>query len=334
VFRPRHHDIEDRECGLRAFVVVDDTSCGPAAGGIRTCRYPNETAARADAAALARAMTYKCALAGLPAGGGKGVVMLLDTIDRPRAFERLGEFVDSLGGSFITAGDLGTTVHDLEAMARRTEHVYVDETGLAEAVGRGCVRAIQACVVERGGDDVDLSGVHLAVQGCGTVGAAVARAASRLGADVSVADVDDAAAQQLAAAIAGQVVAVGDILEIEADVVAPCAVGGVLTAAVAGRLRAGAVCGAANNILAAPDVEETLRERGITWVPDVVSSSGAVILGVGRRVMGRHDCDELVDRVFDTAQRVIVEARERNARAGDVARELAEHRIREARGET
>jgi glutamate dehydrogenase/leucine dehydrogenase len=332
VFRPRPHRIEDASSGLLAFIVIDDTTLGPAAGGIRTRSYDDEDEALAEAAALARTMTYKCALAGLPAGGGKGVVMLRDDLDRERAFEILGEFIESLGGELLTAGDLGTTPADLAALARRTRHVETDESGLAEAVGRGCVRAMLARVVADGGPAADgLAGKQVAVQGCGTVGAAVARAAARDGARVTVADLDPTAAAALAAQIGADVVSSEVILEQEADILAPCAVGGVISAAAAQRLRAGAVCGAANNILASPDVEEILRDRGIGWVPDVLSSAGAVILGVGRRVIGLHDCGALIDRVFDTTLEVISRARDEGRRAGDIARSLAEQQIRAAR---
>ena len=172
MFQPRHHRIEHDDCGLLAFVVIDDTSLGPATGGIRTQIYSSEDSALADARALARAMTYKCALAGLPAGGGKGVVRLTPELDRERGFERLGDFVESLGGKFLTAGDLGTTAADLHVMARRTAHVYTDEDGLSEAVGRGCVRAMQACATIRDPESDGLGGVRVAVQGCGPVGAA------------------------------------------------------------------------------------------------------------------------------------------------------------------
>jgi leucine dehydrogenase len=279
-------------------------------------------------------MTYKCALAGLPAGGGKGVVRLTADLDRERGFERLGAFVESLAGEFLTAGDLGTTLADLHAMARRTSHVYTDEAGLSEAVGLGCVRAMQACVAIRDPGSEGLGGMRVAVQGCGTVGAAVARAARLAGAEVLLADVRAEVAEELAAELGGEAVAAAAILEVEADIIAPCAVGGVLTAETAGRLRAGAVCGAANNILSAAEVEDVLIERDVLWVPDPLSSAGAVILGVGRWVLGLDDCTGLIDRVFDTTHRVVTEARRQGRRAGDIAREMAESRVLAARGQS
>jgi len=355
-FRPRIHSITDDGCRLRAFIVIDDTSLGPAAGGIRTRAYSDEGDALNDARALARSMTYKCALAGLQAGGGKGVVLLTRDIDRQRAFERLGAFIDSLDGEFLTAGDLGTTGDDLEALARTTRHVYTDEVGLSAAVGRGCVGAMEACIDVLEGDDPGrsadvrgarpiadqalaprgdtesaLAGLRVAVQGCGSVGSAVARAARDAGAEVLVADIDANAATRTAEALGVEVVPADGILRTTVDIVAPCAVGGVLTEEVAAGLSARAVCGAANNILAAPEVEDRLMERGILYVPGPLSSAGAVIEGVGKVVMGLDDCSELIDRVRDSTRRVLYGARARHRRAGEVARELALERILSAR---
>jgi leucine dehydrogenase len=331
VFEPRHHRVEDAGSGLLAFIVIDDTSLGPAAGGIRTAAYASEEAALADARALARAMTYKCALAGLPAGGGKGVVMLQPRMDRVAAFERLGQFIESLDGEFVTAGDLGTTAADLAAMASRTSHVHTDEPGLAGSVGRACTRSMQACVALRTPEAVDLAGVRVAVQGCGTVGRAVAAAARQAGAEVLVADIDKSAADATAAAVGASVIDPGLLLAAEVDILAPCAAGGVIDDEVVGEIRAWAVCGAANNILSSPAVETRLAGRGVLWVPDPISSSGAVIEGIGRSVLGLADCSMLVDRVYDTTRRVLEEARRRRRMAGEVALALAEERVREGR---
>ena len=339
MFEPRTHRVVDEESGLLAFVVIDDSSLGPAAGGIRTRRYGSEDEAVADAAALARAMTYKCALAGIPAGGGKGVVMLRDDMDREQAFERLGGFVEGLGGRFVTAGDMGTTAADLRAMARQTAHVYIDEAGLSEAVGRGCVRAMEACVDVLEGAPASLSGRRIALQGCGTVGAAVALEACRRGAEILVADLDDAAAERLARELpaadghAPVVVDADEILFEEVDILSPCAIGGVIDGNVALGLRASAVCGGANNILAEPEVEDILRQREILSVPDPVSSAGAVIEGVGRMILGLDSCDPLIDKIRATTRDVLVTARQSGRSPGEVARELAEERIRGAREE-
>jgi leucine dehydrogenase len=296
----------DRASGLRAVVVLDDMTLGPAAGGVRTRAYASLADAVSDASKLARAMTHKCALAGLAAGGGKAVVLDHAGLDRARAFARLGVLVEELGGLFRTAGDLGTTAADLEQMARHTRYVHTDATGLSEAVGRGLLRCIEACARERG---VALRGLRVAIQGAGAIGGAAARALAEAGAEVTIADVDGERVRALASETGASIASPAGVLELPVDVVAPCAVGGVVDEAVARRLNAWAVCGAANNILADDATARVLRQRGILHVPDVIASAGAVIEGIGRTVMCLPDRRPLIDRLGATASEVFARAR-------------------------
>lgn len=280
----------DRDSGLRAVLVIDSLVGGRAAGGIRTRSYPDLQAAAADAADLARAMTRKCAAAGLDSGGAKCVVLDHPGLDRPRAFTRLGQLVDELGGLFRTAGDLGTTSADLAAMAAHTTHVHTDEPALAAAVGRGLLRCIEACADVRG---VPVPGLRIAIQGCGAIGTAVARALTAAGATVLLADIDRPRAEALAVELApaATVLDPAHILDADVDIISPCAVGGVLTPDLAHRLRAWAVCGAANNILATPAVAPILASRHILHVPDHLASAGAVIAGLA------DDPDQKIDNL-------------------------------------
>lgn len=193
--------LRDQVSGLRAFIGLDDVTLGPACGGIRSLPYNSTAAALADVARLSAAMTLKCAIAGLDAGGGKTVVMLHPEMDRPAAFRRLGEFIEDLGGLYRTAGDLGTTIQDLLHVAERT--AYVDTSGeqLGRATGQGIVNCIRACMRNRG--LAALSELHIAVQGCGLIGAGVARSMAEQGARVTVADVNEERAKALAAEIGG-----------------------------------------------------------------------------------------------------------------------------------
>lgn len=309
----------DAAVGLTAVLAIDDCTLGPAAGGVRTRGYPDLAAALVEASALARAMTRKCALAGLAAGGAKAVVLDHPGLDRSRAFARLGEFVAELGGLFRTAGDLGTTAADLAAMATTCPYVHVDETGLAEAVARGLRGCVAACAEVRGRG---LAGLRVAVQGCGAIGAAAARALRAAGATLVVADVDAARAERVGAELGAEVVAPEAVLEVEVDVVAPCAIGGVITEEVAARLRAWAVCGAANNILASRAAARALARRGVLHVPDEVASAGAVIEGIGRSVMGLADRGPWIDALADTARALLAEA----AATGELPVVLAERR--------
>lgn len=311
----------DAPSGLSAVLVIDDLSLGPAAGGVRTRPYPDLAAAIADASALARAMTRKCALAGLRAGGAKCVVIEHPGLRRAAAFRRLGRLVAELGGLFRTAGDLGTRPEDLAAMAEACPFVHADERGLAEAVARGMVACVAACARTRG---AALAGLRVAVQGCGSIGSAVARALRAAGAQLVVADLDAARACDVALATGARIADPSDILRAEVDVLAPCAVGGVVDARLVGSMRAWALCGAANNLLAAPEVAELLRARKVLHVPDVVASAGAVIEGIGRTVMGLADRGPLIDALGVTAGELLAES----AATGATTEALAEKRVR------
>ena len=311
----------DPPSGLTAVLVIDDLTLGPGAGGVRTRAYASLSAAMADAAALAQAMTRKCALAGLDAGGAKVAVVDHPGLDRPRAFARLGAFIAELDGVFRTAGDLGTTAADLAAMASTCPFVHVDERGLVDATARGLLGCIAACAAARGRG---LVGLRVAVQGCGTIGAAAARALREAGATLVLADVDAARAEALAGELRAEAVDPAEVLRAEVDVLAPCAVGGVITREVAATLRAWAVCGAANNALADLDAGFVLQARGVLHVPDEVASAGAVIEGIGRSVMGLADRGPLIDALGVTA-RALLEA---SARTGEPPVVLAERRAR------
>ena len=320
-------EIDDRATGLRAVIAIHSTALGPAAGGVRTRAYPTFADAVADAGALARAMTAKCALAGLDAGGGKAVVWDHGEWDREAGFERLGEAIEALGGAFRTAGDLGTTAADLAAMARRCRFVHTDEVELAASVARGLAGCVDACLARRG---ARWDGLRVALQGAGAIGSACARALAARGARLMVADLDPARAASLAAELGGNVVAPGDILAAEVDLVVPCAAGGTLTAAAVAALRAWAVVPAANNAVADADAARLLVTRRILHVPDLVASAGAVIEGIGRTVMNLMPSarEHLIDALGHIAGHVVDRSLATATPAGEVAEALADARIR------
>ena len=321
--------IADPASGLQAFIALHDLTLGPAAGGVRTSAYPSLDAALADASQLAAAMTMKSALAGLPAGGGKAVVLDHRGLDRAAAFARLGKEVQMLGGIFRTGADLGTTAADVQAMAAHTEYVHTDESSLAAAVGRGVVACVGACASAVGRTSIE--GLRVAVQGAGAIGAAVASALSAAGAIILIADIDPDRAQAVASAGGATVVPPGEILTADVDVLAPCAIGGVLTPEVARSIRAWAVCGAANNILADRGAAEVLRARAILHVPDPVASAGAVIDGLGASLMALPDRGPMIDRLGDITSTILAEATATGALSIDVAAALATARLEEAR---
>ena len=312
---------ERPELGLTAFLVLDSTVLGHAAGGIRTRAYNSPEEAALDAAALARAMTLKCAIAGLPSGGGKMVVVDRPELRRQEAFAYLGERIDELGGAFRTAGDLGTTREDLQAVASRTEYVSLDEAGLTAAVARGLRGCIEACARMRGLSELD--GLRIAIQGCGGIGGAVARELATAGAKLMVSDIDDARAAALAADVKGEVVDPSEILAAAVDVLAPCAVGGVIGEDTAERISAWAICGAANNIVASRAAGEALRHNRILFVPDMIASAGAIVLGVCRDYEGL-DPEPMIAALGDTAYTVMQDAE----RSGRTPQAMAEERAR------
>lgn len=326
-------EVRSASLGLVGYIVLDSTTLGPAAGGIRTRAYPSAADGLLDARGLARAMTIKCALAGLEAGGGKGVVLDRPGLDRRAAFEAMGDAVEALQGRFVTAGDAGTQVDDLRVMAERTSYVHTGVPNLAEAVAQGlwaCVRAALAFA----GDDGDAEGLHVAIQGAGAIGAAVARRARAVRASVSLADLDRRRALAVAARTGAAVVGPDQLLALPCDVLVPAALGGVITVPVAKEIRARAVVPGANNTLASAEAERILRARGVVFVPDPISSAGAVIAGVAESVMGlgRAARGGLIDELGETAREVLEGAEQSGRTASEVAVERASRRIRSAAG--
>jgi leucine dehydrogenase len=318
-------EIEDAASGLHAFLVLDDTTLGPAAGGIRTRAYPAPAEARDDAARLARAMTLKCALAGLAAGGGKCVVIDHPRLDRAAAFAVLGDRIEALAGRFRTAGDFGTTEADLQVLASRTRYVHTEAGSLAAAVGRGLRRCVEAAAAHTGG--CGLAGRTAVVQGAGAIGAAAVRELIAAGMRVRVSDLDAGRASAVAAATGATTLPAFEALETETELLAPCAIGGVITPDAAQHLRARMLVGAANNLLASPRAAHVLLARGVTHVPDVIASAGAVIDGIGRTVMELADRTPLIDALGNTARDVLAEAKHAHRTPESVAMDLACARI-------
>ena len=267
-----------QEGGVDMIIAIDSTARGPALGGCRWRPYDDPLEARRDAVALARAMTRKAALARLALGGGKAVVSgnpRLRTADQIRIF---GELVDSLGGRYITAADMGTGEETMAAISSTTRWV----AGLPRRLGgpgdpapftaRGVYLAIERALEHR---DRPVDGASVAVQGAGSVGAALAHQLVEAGARVSVADPDPARLSALPEA--AEVAAIDDIAQLDCDVFAPCGPGGLLDVEAAAKLRCSIVCGAANNPLADPEVAARLDERGILYVPDFVANAGGLI---------------------------------------------------------
>lgn len=315
--------LQDADTGLRAMIALDDTTLGPACGGIRTRAYPDVGAALLDVQRLASAMTLKCAIAGLPAGGGKSVVLAHPGLDRPAAFRKLGQHIEALGGLYRAAGDLGTTYQDLLHVAETTGYVDTSGERLGAATGEGVVNCIRAVARDCGRE---LLGLTVAVQGCGLIGAGVARLLAAEGARLVVADLDPELASSVAADVGGRHVPASEVLAAECDVVAPCAVGGVLTDEAVARMRAWAVCGGANNQLGNARVLDHLTRRNIAYVPDFLASAGAVIDGIAR-ALGDGDPVPLIAALEHTAATVLARSRAEGVTTVEVGVAIARARI-------
>lgn len=313
------------QTGLRAITAIDDVTLGPGFGGIRTMAYRTAADALKDAQQLAAAMTLKCAIAGLPAGGAKTVVIDHTGMNRPAAFRQLGRYIEDLGGLYRCAGDLGTTADDLNYVAEYTGYVNTTGEQLGTSAGIGIVNCIRACADHRGHGGV--AGLRVAIQGCGLIGAGVAHMLIDAGAEVILADVAAERAQALADATGATCVPADTVFAQPVDIVAPCAVGHVIDSAVVSQLDAWAVCGGANNQLAAPDVAAELRVRRILYVPDFLASAGAVIDGVCLSLPDTQTAEHGLAQLYSTTRTILDESDISGESTVTVATRLARARI-------
>ncbi|HET7571610.1 MAG TPA: Glu/Leu/Phe/Val dehydrogenase dimerization domain-containing protein [Gaiellaceae bacterium] len=320
----------DEASGAWMFVCVHSTTLGPAGGGTRLRVYDAPADGLADGLRLSRAMTQKMAAAGLPRGGGKAVLAvpaLPQGAARRELLLRYGELVASLGGSYRTAGDMNISPADLDVVAERCPWVY-GTTGGAGNSGRGTARGVLhgiRATVEHAFGSPELAGRRVLVQGCGAVGAGLARALAEEGADVLVSDVDEGRAR----ATGLEVVAPGDVFDVECDVHAPWAVGGTLNAETIPRLRCRAVAGCANNQLAEPEDAVRLHERGILYAPDFVINAGGVIQLVGLEDEGWDEArlEQALAGVGDTLRELYRESERDGVTPETAAERLVERRL-------
>ena len=341
VFASDHEEVvfcHDRPSGLRAVVAIHSTALGPALGGTRFYPYATEEEAVTDALNLSRGMTYKNAMAGLDHGGGKAVIWGDPRTDKSEALLRAyGRFVQSLGGRYVTACDVGTYTQDMDVVARECAYV----TGRSAADGGagdsslltawGVFQGMRACAERRWGAPT-LRGRRVGVAGVGKVGRHLVDHLVEDRASVVVTDVSAAAVDAVQAAHPGiEVVSDTDtLIRSDLDVYAPCALGGALSDEVVAVLTAGIVCGGANNQLAHPGVEKLLEDRGILYAPDYVVNAGGVIQvadeyrgWVPERARAR------ATAIYDTTARILAAATEEGVPAAVAADRLAERRIAE-----
>ena len=328
----------DRASGLKAIIAIHDTTLGPALGGTRIYPYATEAEAVTDVLRLSRGMTYKSAAAGMDLGGGKAVI--IGDPARIKTRELLlayGRFVDTLGGRYVTAADVGSTAEDLDVVAEATRHVVgknaggSGDSGYSTAYGVFC--AMRAAAEHRYGDR-GLAGRTVGVEGVGKVGARLVGLLAAAGVErILVADPNQAAVDRLTSTLA-QVRAVPAVVDADVDVYAPCALGATLTHESARDLRASIVCGAANNQLETSDVASDLHARGILWVPDYVANAGGVVQ-VGGELYGRshEEVEAKIAAIAGTTTEIIDAAERRGVTTAEAADAVVESRLAARRAE-
>ncbi|MBO6782868.1 MAG: Glu/Leu/Phe/Val dehydrogenase [Alphaproteobacteria bacterium] len=328
----------DAETGLRAIIAVHNTHLGPGVGGCRMWDYADDVAALRDALRLSQGMTYKSALAGLPFGGGKSVILGdARTEKTPELMRAMGRFVESLKGRYIAAEDVGMTVADMDEMAKVTTHV----TGTSKTSGNpspytayGVLRGIEAAVEHRFQRNDGIDGIQVAVQGLGSVGFDLARRLHERGAVLHVADINVEAVTRAADTFGATPVNTHEVHAADVDVFAPCALGAVINDQTVGELRARIVAGSANNQLAEDRHGSELMARGVLYAPDYVINAGGIIeIAHGPDFGGDHDDARIyahLDRIHDTLSEIFQRADSEQAATNAVADRMAEERFRPA----
>ena len=339
------HSFYDEKTGLKAIIAVHSTARGPAAGGCRMWPYASAEGALEDALRLSRAMSYKNAMADLELGGGKAVIIGDSaTMKTPALFEAFGRAVDTLGGRYWTAEDVGVSPADLMSARKQTRFVAGLE-GHAAASGdpspvtaEGVFRGVRLAV--RRALNRDLDGVTVAIQGVGHVGAYLAEKLHAAGAKLIITDVNEAALAEIAARTGAKIVGPGAIFDVEADVFAPCAMGGAINATTLPKLKAKVIAGGANNQLADPEIGRQVFERGMLYAPDYVINGGGIINVAGEiRALEQNAAfdaawvaaklDRLTATLEEVLDRAVAEARPTH----EVANEMAKARIDQAEAE-
>lgn len=322
----------DSKSGLRAIVAIHDTTLGPALGGCRMWAYAEGTDPLDDVLRLSRGMTYKNALAGLPLGGGKAVIIADPRSDKtPALFEAFGRAIDSLGGRYITGEDVGVSDADMEIVARRTAHVRgIRATGLGDPspfTAWGVFCAMRAAVRHRSGR-ASLEGLAVGLQGLGHVGSRLAALVRADGARLVAGDIDPAKTEAARQRLDATIVAADAVHAADVDVFAPCALGGGLNATTIPEIRAGIVCGAANNQLRTPADGLALAGRGILYAPDyLVNAGGVIAIAPERPGIDADAMKSRVARIGDTLTAVLRRAEAEGATPEQIADRLAEERI-------
>lgn len=320
----------DKEAGLRAVVAVHSTRLGPAAGGCRIYPYASDAEALADVLKLSKGMSYKNALAGLPLGGGKAVIMADPLTQKtPELMRAFGRVVESYAGRYITAEDVGCTAADMDVVAQETRHV----AGLSAKVGdpspytaRGVFLSMAMAAQLRLGRE--LAGLKVGVKGIGNVGYELCRLLAAEGASLVVSDLRAEQTRRAAEAFGAEIAPVSEIAGLDIDIFAPCALGGDLDKATIETMRARIVCGGANNQLSTPEDDARLLARDITYCPDYLVNAGGIVAIAGELLsFGMDEVAARIDAFPNVLREVLERAEEERRPSGEVADDMARARL-------
>lgn len=319
------------DVGLRAIVAIHDTTLGPALGGCRLYDYASESDAIKDVLRLSRGMTYKAAVAGLDLGGGKAVIMGDPSMKSEAMFRAFGRFVETLGGRYITAEDMNTSVEDMDNIRRETRWVTGSAGGSGDpspVTAWGVYHGIRACLEVIYGSP-EVAGRTVAIQGVGNVGYYLAKYLHENGASLLYADISGKRLARVMEEFGGKAIEGDDFYRANCDVIAPCAIGGIVNARTIPLIKAPIVAGGANNQLDDEDRDgEALAERGITYAPDYVINAGGLINVCGEvKGYGREKAMADAANIFNTLKRIINKAKSDGTTTIHAANRIADERI-------
>lgn len=326
---------QDKATGLKAIIAIHNTVLGPSLGGTRMWHYSNENDALKDALRLSRGMTYKSSLAGLNLGGGKAVIIGNSRTQKNEALmRRFGQFVDSLGGKYITAEDVGMSTRDMEYIRLETKHV----AGLPEYLGGsgdpspvtafGVYMGMKASAKKQFGSD-SLSGKKIMIQGVGHVGAALVDLVMKEGASVMISDIFEDSILQVTSKHNVTVVPVEDVYDVDMDIYSPCALGATVNDDTLSRLKCSIITGSANNQLADEEKHgRAVKDLGIVYAPDYLVNAGGII-NCYWEVIGYNKDAALTqaEGIYDTTLKIFEKSDEENIPAYLAANRMAEQRI-------
>ncbi|MBB6112375.1 Glu/Leu/Phe/Val family dehydrogenase [Mucilaginibacter lappiensis] len=325
----------DPDTGLKAIIAIHDTTLGPAFGSTRMWSYKTEADALNDVLRLSKSMTYKCAIAGLNMGGGYSVIIGDSRKDKTEALMRkFGRFIKNLNGEFITSEDVGTNPRDMEYIRMETQHV----TGIPESLGgsgdpspvaaQGVFQGIKACVKEQFGSD-SLTGKSVIVQGVGHVGEHLVRLLRDENVKVYVSDIQEERIGQIAKRYGAEAVSNNSIFDIDADIYAPCALGGTINTQTINKLKCSIIAGSANNqLLDEAEHGAMLLEKGILFAPDYVINAGGIINCYSELMsFSKKRTMQLTENIYEVTRTILKLSKSENISTVKAANKIAEKRI-------